>query len=138
MGKYPASLIHDKYSEWHYNHLMAINYEKYKYLGLADIDNLIYKPEVEGYRLWIEHDFKKPLAAMDLKWEGGIDSITKGEVIIYNWLEDKKLPCYIVFITFDFLEFRIKRWITSVERKLNEIEYADWLLSLRYYNYSGL
>ena len=135
MGNFPPSTIHDKYSEWHLNHLRGIDI-KYKKLYMSDVDSLIYKPEIEGYRLWVEHDYKKPVAAIDLKWDFTEDSISDGEEIIYNWLESKGLPCYVVYINVDFTKFEINRKGQSMI--CTEIEYADWLISLRYYNYQGI
>jgi len=131
----PPSLIHDKYSTWHRDRLQEISL-KYKSLYMTDIDKLIYKPEIEGYRLWIEHDYKRPIAAMDLKWDFMNDIPTNGEKMIYNWLENKGLPCYIIYINEEFTKFEIKRKEQSMI--FTEIEYAEWLLSLRFYNYQGI
>jgi len=119
MGKYPNSEIHAKYSDWHYN---LVNKDiKYKRLYMSDID-----------RLWIEHNYNgNPcVAVIDLKWSDSEDGMTSAEKCIYDWFESKGARYYIVFINRDFSIFRVQDSKNEI-LIFNEIEYADWLLSLR-------
>jgi hypothetical protein len=119
MGKYPNSDIHAKYSDWHWQ-IINID-ERYKQLYVADID-----------RLWIEYDFKREaiVGVIDVKYEDSCDTITATENGIYKWFNSKGVRVFIVFITRDFRTFRIVNEKGS-DLKLNEIEYAEFLLALR-------
>jgi hypothetical protein len=119
MGKFPNSVIHDRYSDWHWN-LTRIS-DKYKCLVVADID-----------RLWIEYDlFRKAIVAIiDIKWEESGDGITTTEKGIYEWFESKGARVYTVFIARDFTRFRVINW-EGLGIIFSPMAYADWLLSLR-------
>jgi len=127
MGKYENSIIHNKYSDWHWN-LVHIN-DKYKRLYTADID-----------RLWIEYDFKlkEVVAIIDIKWLNSGDGLTATEKGIYEWFEKKGARVYTVYISHNFDKFVV---INSRGQKkiFDSIGYADWLLSLRTsrYNYNN-
>ena len=122
MGKYKNSDIHQKYSDWHWQ--LVKKDEKYKRLYVADID-----------RLWIEYSFEKKavVAIMDVKYSNleKPDGVTATEKGIYDDFEAKGYPVYIVFINKDFSRFNVFRYISGGKRQFTDIEYADWLLSLR-------
>ena len=119
MGKFPNSVIHNRYSDWHIG--MIQKDEKYKRLYQADID-----------RLWIEYDFtrKEIVGVVDIKWEYSCDSLTPTEEGIYCWFEKHNVRVYTVFITKEFDRFRVIN-SRGKEKIFNETEYADFLLSLR-------
>lgn len=124
MGKYENSIIHNKYSDWHWK-LVNIN-DKYKRLYTADID-----------RLWIEYDFmrKEVVAVIDIKWLNSSDGLTATEKGIYEWFEQKGAKVYTVYISCDFKKFIV--FNSKGQKKIfDSIGYADWLLSLRttFYN----
>lgn len=119
MGKYPNSDLHNKYSDWHWN-LIKKN-DKYKKLYVSDID-----------RLWLEYDFGKNavVGVLDIKKEESMDSITATEKGTYDWFERMGVKVYTVFINSDFTRFTV----INCKGKtiiLEELEYADFLLSLR-------
>lgn len=119
MGKFPNSLIHERYSDWHWK--LIESDQKYKRLYVSDID-----------RLWIEYDFtfNAVVAVIDIKWENNNDGFTATEKGIYEWFERVGAKFYIVYIAQNFSTFRI---IDSRgnQMQLDSIGYADWLLSLR-------
>ena len=119
MGKHPNSTIHAAYSDWHWQ-LRQID-KKYKRLYTADID-----------RLWIEYDFKRDaiVAVIDIKWLASQDGLTATEKGIYNWFEKRGARTYTVYINKDFTLFKTIN-SRGVIREYSDIEYADWLLSLR-------
>jgi hypothetical protein len=119
MGKFNNSEIHSLYSDWHWK-LIEID-DKYRRLYVSDID-----------RLWIEYDFRRDsiVAVVDLKWEGSGDVMTPTEEGIRRWFESKGARYYVVYITYDFKHFRVVN-SAGLECHKEEIEYADWLLSLR-------
>ncbi|MFX0133040.1 MAG: hypothetical protein ACFFDN_05270 [Candidatus Hodarchaeota archaeon] len=118
MGKYPNSKIHELYSDWHFN---LTRIDKYKILYQTDID-----------RLWVEYSFKFDtiIGIIDLKWEGSEDEITPTEEAVYNWFKKHKVSVWIVYITKDFKQFRVKS-PKGDEEIYNEIQYAEFLLWLR-------
>jgi len=119
MGKYPNSDIHNKYSDFHWG---LIEYDnRYKKLYTCDID-----------RLWIEYDFKKEeiVGILDIKYDENIDSLTPTENGVYKWFNKKGIRVFIVFINRAFTKFRIVNE-KGEEKLFNEIQYADFLLSLR-------
>lgn len=120
MGKFHNSLIHDRYSDWHWR--LVDKSDKYKKLYVADID-----------RLWLEYSFDKEavLAVIDLKWEYSEDGVTSTEKGIYNWFQSVGVNCYIVFVNQEFTKFRVVNYQSNTECVYTDIEYADWLLSLR-------
>ena len=119
MGKFPNSVIHNHYSDWHYRLIQKD--DKYKRLYVADID-----------RLWIEYDFtrKEIVGVVDIKWEYSCDSLTPTEEGIYHWFEKHGVRVYTVFITKEFDRFRVVN-SRGQEKTLTALGYADFLLSLR-------
>lgn len=119
MGKYSNSEIHNRYSDWHYK-LIEID-DKYKTLYACDID-----------RLWIEYDFKRKavLCVIDIKWEGGLDSISPTEKGVYDWFRERGIDCYIVYINADFSCFTVHD-MYGAKYKMSDMQYANWLLSKR-------
>lgn len=122
MGKFKNSDIHQRYSDWHWE-LSKLD-AKYKRLYVADID-----------RLWIEYSFdlKAVVAIMDIKYSNGNiqDGVTATEKGIYDDFESKGYPVYIVYINKFFKDFNVSRYVSGEKRKFSDIEYANWLLSLR-------
>lgn len=120
MGKFPPSTIHDKYSDWHWQ-LTKID-PKYRRLYVGDID-----------RLWLEYSFSREavIAAFDIKWDGsedsGLTATTKG---IFEWLEKNGCKVYTVFITKNFETFKVAD-SSGFILSMTQLQYADWLLSLR-------
>jgi len=120
MGKFNNSNIHNKYSDWHWR--MIDKDEKYRRLYVCDID-----------RIWIEYDFKKEsvVAVIDIKYENTNDGLTPTEKGIYDWFMNNGVGCFIVYINREFTKFRVVSLRDRKEKIFGEIEYADWLLSLR-------
>ncbi len=119
MGRYPNSKIHDLYSDWHYQ--LIRKDEKYRRLYVADID-----------RLWIEYDFtsEEIVGVIDIKWEGSGDTLTPTEEGIYQWFRKRGVDVYTVYIAENFALFRVIN-NSNNQRIFTELEYANWLLSLR-------
>jgi hypothetical protein len=118
MGKFTNSDIHNKYSDWHWS-LREID-DKYKRLYVSDVD-----------RLWIEYDFRNDFVwLIDIKYEGSGDVLTPTEEKVRDWFIKHDAQFYTVYISRDFTTFRVIN-SNNLEKTMQSIEYADWLLSLR-------
>ncbi len=110
MGKYPKSEFLNSYSDWHWQRCE-------RWACLSDID-----------RIFIEVRKMKPIIATDIKREE--DKVTPTEEALYNWLEAKGLPVFIVQSNFDFQHFKVTRFKTGEVRNWTNWEYMDWLNKL--------
>lgn len=125
MGKYPASELLNKYSDWHYA-------ECHCQCFMTDMDfALVGYPFV--YRLWVEiRDIQskaQPVAALDIKsFNEGDPTITSQ--VWYNWLEAHGLPVYIIRTDLTFNQFRVQRWGSKVIKEMDENTYIDFINQL--------
>jgi len=113
MGKYKRSLIHDKFSDWHWRKCKKNAY-------LTDVD-----------RIWVEIRKKKIIGVFDLKrmeWKTPDRELTFTEEILLHFFEDKNnIPFYVVQITDDFKYFFITRPKLGYKAYLTEEEMIEWI-----------
>ena len=119
MGKYPNSKIHELYSDFHWK-LIELD-DRYKRLYTSDID-----------RLWLEYDFerKEVVGVLDIKWMDSGDTVTPTENGIYEWFVKNNVRIFIVYIDKEFTKFKVINE-KGIEKEFNQIQYAEFLLSLR-------
>jgi len=115
LGKYPKSRLRDKYSDWHWQ---DPRFKRDAFL--SDVDGI-----------WVEIRDGSPriVCAMDLKEPGA--EITWAEGIVYNWLEEKAVPVYIVFTTEELKFFTVKRCSNGKTVRFNQEQYIEWDNNLR-------
>jgi len=114
MGKYPPSRLKDKYSDWHWRD------QRFKRDALlTDID-----------RLWVQvrDGNPEPVAVFDLKERGA--EITWTEKVVYDWIEEKGLPVYIVWTEDSFTNFKIRRWKNGATKYFDQEEYIEFINNL--------
>ena len=126
MGKYPDSELLNRYSNWH---LAKCGMQSY----MTDSDiNLIGIPFI--YRLWVEVrdvDGKiVPVAVIDVKSDMDNFLPTISSQAWYDWLEEKKMPVYIVQIFGDFETFHVQRWSSKEIRVFSEEKYIRFIKAL--------
>ena len=126
MGKYPDSELLNRYSNWH-----LAKCGKQSYMTDSDI-NLIGIPFI--YRLWVEVrdvDGKVvPVAVIDVKSDMDNFLPTSSSQAWYDWLEEKKMPVYIVQIFGDFETFHVQRWSSKEIRVFSEERYIRFIKAL--------
>jgi hypothetical protein len=113
MGKYAPSNLNNKYSDWHWRDT-RFNRDDF----LTDID-----------RIWVEVRGENPIAAFDIKEPTA--ETTPMESKVYNWLENKGLPVFIVSTTQVLENFRVTRWKTNATRKFNQEQYIYFINNLK-------
>lgn len=120
MGKFPASKLHDWYSDWHWK--LREKNPKYSQLYLCDID-----------RFWVEVDFKNSrIWVFDIKRE--YDSVTATEKLVYEILKEKQIKVYVCYIDEFYKRFRVVE-DDGTERTYSEDEFAEFLFCLRFPKY---
>ena len=122
MGKFRNSDIHDRYSDWHWK--LAEKKEEYKTLFMSDIDRVFVEIDLDGNAV---------LAAFDIKYDEGIDHVSKTEEVLYKWLEKVGVRCYVVYISQNFSNFKVLRYVDNKTINMTAEQYADWLVKLRKY-----
>ena len=115
MGKYGASLIHEWFSDWHWNKCDRNSY-------LTDQD-----------RIWIETRKFQVKCVWDLKWKwafsSGLDNITPSEQIVLKFFEQHGVPAYILIInpTIEPPTFELWRPETNYKTTISENELIKWI-----------
>ena len=112
MGKYTPSSLNNKYSDWHWR---DSRFSRQVYL--TDVD-----------RIWVEIRKGKPVAAFDIKEPSA--GTTWAETVVYDWLENKGLPVYIVSTSEGFKKFIVRSWSNEATRYFNQEQYINWVNNL--------
>jgi hypothetical protein len=108
MGKFPASTIHNWFSDWHYQRCNDAAY-------LTDVD-----------RLWLEVRQGRPIAVFDLKWRDSPDQETYCEDMIRQWFEQHGVPYYVIRVELiPAVVFRIHREMDHAV--LSERQMINWI-----------
>jgi len=113
MGKYAKSRLKDKYSDWHWQ-----NGRFRRDDFLTDID-----------RIWVEVRGENPIAVFDIKEPGA--ETTWAESKVYNWLENKGLPVFIINTTQAFQNFKVMRWKSNGTKNFNQDQYINFINNLK-------
>jgi hypothetical protein len=103
----PQSKIHEKFSEWHKKHCK-------KNATLTDAD-----------RIWFQIRTGQPKAVFDLKYPKTDPGLTYSEKVLYQWFEEKGVPCYIIEMAGDEGPFNVKR--LNWECAFSSEEMAIWI-----------
>lgn len=129
MGKYRASLIHEWWSDWHYQRTKNGAW-------MADVDDIATE-KGNVRRIWNEMRSNGIILAIELKWFYAIklerDSVTTTEQQVMNFYETHGVPYYVFAI--DALrekpEFHIFRPFVNANRlaKLSEDNMIEWINS---------
>jgi len=109
LGKFPNSKIHDVFSKWHWEKCG-------RHAHLSDID-----------RIWIEVRNGKPLAAVDLKWDNGIDRSTPTELCLADWLLQNGVPWFTFYCREDFKVFDVEEHSTKLRKWFSDVDLAEWI-----------
>jgi hypothetical protein len=70
----------------------------------------------------------KLIAAFDLKEPGA--EVTVAERVVYDWLETKGLPTFIVYTTMSFQNFKVVRWKSGTSKTFSRDEYVSFINNL--------